>query len=328
MDRSQSASGSSILRTCGVAAVVAALIAAGAWIQHVREARYTPPPDVEASLYLPGNALKHLTVGYNALAADLYWIRAIQYYGDLKLRLEKPGSATVSSGQADVSADRSGTAFPLLYPLLDITTTLDPAFNIAYRFGSIFLAEAYPRGAGRPDQAIALLEKGLRHRPDKWEYMQDIGFVHYWWRHDYQAAADWFNRAGDVPGAPWFIRSLAATTLAEGGDHASSRTMWQSIRQTADNDWLRNEADRRLEQLDALEFMASLQQRIDQFVQRTGQTPQTWDPLVRAGLLPGMPVDPRHVPYEIDGAGHVVLSVRSPLFPLPEEPRHLAAPPS
>ena len=51
--------------------------------------------------------------------------------------------------------------YALLYPLLDITTTLDPLFNIAYRFGAIFLAEAYPAGAGRPDLAIALLEKGI-----------------------------------------------------------------------------------------------------------------------------------------------------------------------
>ena len=48
--------------------------------------------------------------------------------------------------------------------------------------------------------------------------MQDIGFVHYWWHHDYQAAADGSARASEVPGAPWWLRSLAATTLAEGGD--------------------------------------------------------------------------------------------------------------
>jgi hypothetical protein len=316
-----------VLRALGAGAIACALVAAGAWLQHLRETRYTPPPDVQASLYLPGPALKHLTAGYNAVAADLYWIRTIQYYGDLKLRLENSG-APASPDPADAPADRNGTAFPLLYPLLDITTTLDPAFNIAYRFGAIFLAEAYPRGAGRPDQAIALLERGLRHRPDKWEYMQDIGFVHYWWRHDYEAAAGWFARAADVPGAPWFIRSLAATTLAEGGDHESSRAMWQSIRETADNDWLRSEADRRLAQLDALAFIASLQQRIDSFVQQTGQTPRSWDPIVRAGLLPGVPLDPNRVPYEIDAEGRAVLSARSPLFPLPDEPRHLGAPPS
>ena len=73
----------------------------------------------------------------------------------------------------------------------------DPQFNTAYRFGAIFLAEPYPGGAGRPDLAIALLQKGLAARPDKWEYMEDIGFVHYWWRHDYEAAAQWFQRAAE-----------------------------------------------------------------------------------------------------------------------------------
>ena len=172
--------------------------------------------------------------------ADLYWIRTIQYYGRTKL---KTRDSTAAPGP--------DTDYHLLYPLLDLTTTLDPRFNIAYRFGAIFLAEAPPGGAGRPDLAIALLEKGLRERPDKWEYMQDIGFVHYWWRHDYPAAAAAFEKASQIPEAPWFLRSLAATTIAEGGDRRSSRTMWEAIRASAEVDWLRKDAERRLMQLDA-----------------------------------------------------------------------------
>ena len=44
----------------------------------------------------------------------------------------------------------------------------------------------------RPTQAIALLQKGIREMPDKWQYYHDAGFVEYWWRRDAQAAADWF----------------------------------------------------------------------------------------------------------------------------------------
>lgn len=306
-----------MMQTLGVVVLAGTLMAAAAGLQQVREQRYGRPSEVESSLYLSGATLSNVTKGYAALAADLYWIRAIQYYGGLKR-------------QAEHAADQAppATGFPLLYGLLDNTTTLDPAFSIAYRFGAIFLAEAYPRGAGRPDQAIALLEKGLRHQPDKWEYMQDIGFVHYWWRHDYPAAAEWFNRAADVPGAPWFVRSLAAVTLAEGGDRRSSRTMWTSIHETADNDWLKNEAERRLQQLDALEFIDTLQARVDAFMQQTGRAPEDWGALVRARLVPGVPVDPARTPYEINAAGRVVLSPRSPLFPLPDEPHHLAPPPS
>ena len=52
--------------------------------------------------------------------------------------------------------------------------------------------------------------------PDKWQYWQDIGFVYYWNVHDYRRAAEAFKRGADVPGAPWWMQSLAATTLAQG----------------------------------------------------------------------------------------------------------------
>jgi hypothetical protein len=208
-----------------------------------------------------------------------------------------------------------------------LTTSLDPRFNIAYRFGAIFLAEPYPGGAGRPDLAVALLEKGLRERPDKWEYMQDIGFVYYWWIRDYRVAADWFDRAGQVPGAPWWLRSLAATTLAEGGDRGSSRTMWEAIRQSAEIDWLRRDAERRLSQLTALDQIDALQKVVDQLTKREGAPPTSWMPFLGGRPLPGVPVDPAGTPYEIDALGRVRLSMRSPLFPIPEEPQRLMTAP-
>ena len=217
-------------------------------------------------------------------------------------------------------------AYQLLYPLLDITTTLDRRFNIAYRFGSIYLAEPYPRGANRPDQAIALLEKGLRQRPDKWEYMEDIAFVHYWFRHDFHAAAEWFKKASDVPGAPWWLRSLSATTLAQGGDRQSSRAMWTAIRQSAELEWLRNDADRRLLQLQALDTIDLLQRAADEYAARTGTRPD-WQALVRGRVLRGMPLDPTGTPFELSG-GRVQLSHASPLWPPPDEPAGAVRPPS
>src|SRR5207253_1133872 len=202
-------------------AVVAALMTLAIWLQHVRETSFALAASDDEALYLKsGSAARRLSVAYQTLAADIYWIRAIQYYGGTKrLGAAEPQAAVASAG-ANVEAPRR--RYDLLYPLLDLTTTLDPRFHIAYRFGAIFLAEPYPAGPGRPDLAIALLEKGLREQPDKWDYMQDIGFVHYWWRHDYEAAAAWFQRASDVPGAPWWLRSLAANTVAQGGDRQSS----------------------------------------------------------------------------------------------------------
>jgi hypothetical protein len=305
-------------------AAVAVLLTAAVQLQAARERAYPQDDQTEESLYLrSGVALRRLSGPYTTLAADAYWIRAIQYYGGTKQRAAAPGALRQGSAPAPVSA---GGAYPLLYPLLDITTTLDPRFNIAYRFGAIYLAEPYPRGADRPDLAITLLEKGLRERPGKWEYMEDIGFVHYWFRHDFRAAAEWFGKASDTPGAPWWLRSLSATTLAQGGDRQSSRAMWTAIRQSAELEWLRNDADRRLLQLQALDIMDELQRAADDYARRSGVQPD-WQALVRARVLRGMPLDPAGTPFEMTG-GRVQLSRSSPLWPPPDEPARELPPPS
>jgi len=296
------------LVTIGVVVLALLLLGAAARVQAAREAIYATHEIDDASLYFSGTSVRRLSGAYAALAADVYWIRAIQHYGGEKRRMAAQ-PRTANTGH-----------YALLYPLLDITTTLDPRFKIAYRFGSVFLAEAFPGGAGRPDLAIQLLEKGARAQPDRWEYMQDIGFVHYWYRHDYRASAEWFRRAGQTPGAPWWLRSLAATTLAVGGDRRSSRVMWEAIRESADNDWLRQDAERRLLQLQALDVIDELQRRVGEYNRRFSRPPADWSEVVRARLVGGVPLDPAGAPYDLAPGGRVQLSDRSPLFPLPVEP--------
>jgi TPR repeat protein len=258
----------------------------------------------ESVLYVPsGPVLQRLALSYDALLADVYWIRAIQHYGGTR-RSQDPNRK-----------------FDLLQPLLSITTALDPKFNIAYRFGAIFLSESPPGGPGRPDQAIALLERGLEARPGNWRYMQDIGFIHYWWRRDYRAASEWFDRAADQPDGPWWLRSMAAVTVAQGGDRRASRALWQSLAQNADNEWLANNAAWRLQQLQALDDVDALTALVRRFVAAGAAPPLSWDRLVRAGYLRGVPADPAGTPYALDpGSGRVDVAPDSPLQPLPTEP--------
>jgi len=154
--------------------------------------------------------------------------------------------------------------------------------------------------------------------------MQDIGFVHYWYGHDYREAASWFDQASRVAGAPWWLKSLAATTLAQGGDRRSSRQMWTAIRQSAEIDWLKQEADRRLAQLLALDEIDRLQRAVETAAGRAGQRVADWPSLIRAGVIPGVPVDPAGKPYDIGSDGTVRLSRTSPLWPPPEEPQAAA----
>ncbi len=250
-------------------------------------------------------AAKRLALSYESLLADVYWIRAVQHYGSTKLLADPT------------------RPYDLLYPLLDLTTSLDPRFNVAYSFGSIFLAEPLPGGAGRPDLAVALLEKGLRAQPQKWEFAQAIGFVHYWWLQDYDEAAAWFARAAGFPNAPEWLGPLAATTLAEGGLRESSRLLWQHIARDAEDEWFRNEAERRLRQLDAMDQLDALQQVIAAFQRSAGRPPSGWEDLWQAGYLPpGTPADPAGTPYRLE-SGTVGLGSASPLGPLPTGPARL-----
>jgi tetratricopeptide (TPR) repeat protein len=287
--------------------LLVALVAAAVAIEIVRDRTFPPAKTSRDLLYVRSGAfLGKAALSYDALLADVYWIRAIQHFGGTRR-----------------SSDPTKN-YDLLYPLLDITTTLDPYFNIAYRFGAIFLAEPFPGGAGQPALALTLLQKGMKARPDRWQYLQDAGFVCYWSLGDFKTAAAWFEKASEIPGAPWWLRSMAAVTRAEGGDRRGSRQLWQQILETADNEWLGNEAARRLVQLDALDQIDQLQAIVAAFTRETGRRPWSWADLVQAGLLRGIPLDPTGIGYVLDPqTGAVTVARESKLYPLPTEPKGL-----
>jgi len=260
------------------------LLAAAIGVQVVRDRGWQPYQPESAILWLrSGEAAKRLALGFDMIVSDVYWIRTLQHFGEE--RLSPPGHVRT---------------YALLYPLLDLTTTLDPYFSIAYRFGSIFLGEPYPGGPGRPDLAIALLQKGLAAQPGKWQYMQDLGFVYYWHMRDYRSAASWFQRAADVPGAPSWLRPLAAVTLAEGGHRDASRALFEQLAQS-EEPWLSSSAKLRLAQLDAMEII------------------EAWGRIRRErGVAPPLPMDPSGTPFVFDPAtGDITIARESKLFPLP-----------
>jgi tetratricopeptide (TPR) repeat protein len=290
-----------------VLVLAAALCLAGAVALQVARERWLPPATLasQQTLYLrSGETLSRLALSYDTLLADVYWIRAIQYFGRTRL-------------SDDVDKD-----YDLLFPLLDITTTLDPYFNIAYRFGAVFLAEGYPDGPGQPLQAIALLKKGFAARPTKWQYLHDIGFVYYWTLGDYTESARWFRKAADVPGSPEWLSGLAAATLARGGDRAQSRFLWEQIYAGAEHEYMRRTARFRLEQLAVMDELDALSTLLARIEQETGTRPHTWRALAARGWIhQDPPLDPGGAPYAIDAqTGRAVLSETSLYAPLPVEP--------
>lgn len=284
------------------AAVIVALagLIGAAGVLRARDTRTPLPESTDRLMYLrSGRVADRAFLSFDALASDIYWIRTIQHYG------------------RDRKSPRVEHRFELLQPLLDLTTTLDPHFNIAYRFGAIFLSMDAPDGPARPGQAIALLEKGLTADPRRWQYAHDIGFIHYWYTGNRDEAARWFERAAAIPGAPDWIRPLAAVTRAEGGDRSGARRLLYEL-QSSEQAYIKNAAARALAQLDALDAIDQLQDIINRFAVSIGRYPSDWADLIRTGMLRGIPADSTGTAFAYDPATHrVSLSPQSTLAPLP-----------
>jgi hypothetical protein len=238
-----------------------------------------------------GESLRHLSLGYEGLLADIYWTRAVQYYG--RQRLTKSGR------------------FDLLGPLLQITTTLDPQLVVAYRFGAVFLAEKPPSGAGQPLQALHLLRRGIVANPDYWRFWQDLGFVYYWDLQDYAGASRAFRIGSERPGAQIWMRTLAAAVAAKGGERETARLLWSEIYRHADNDQIRRSAQDHLAALAAQEDLGRLNSLLVRYRERFGQPARAFSEIVAAGLLPRVPVDPSGVPYVVNSQGQADLSAAS-----------------
>ncbi len=282
-------------------AAIAVLLSVSIAVQIVRDRGWAPFEPPNATMWLQsGAAADKLALGYKLLVADVYWMRAVVYYGGRRQQ--------VKSGGAPTAAD-----YELLYPLLDLVTTLDPRFKTAYRYGAVFLADPPPNGPGRADLSVSLLQRGVERDSNRWEYLEDIGFIYYWWVKDYVKAAEWFQRAADAPGAPKWLGPLAATTLAQGGDRQSSRLLWTQLA-TGDVEWLKNDAKWRLDQLDAMDQIDDLNARIQQYKDREGKQPGDW----REVGVAVAPNDPTGTPYRMNPqTGLIDLGPTSSLRPLP-----------
>ncbi len=235
---------------------------------------------LQETLYIPSpNVLKAMSLGYTGLVADIYWTRAVQYFG--------------SKHRA------SATEYKLLAPLLDITTTLDPNLIVAYQFGSIFLAQKPPEGAGDPQAAVQLVERGIRANPNNWRLYYELGFLQYMELHDEASAARTFERGSQVPGAHPFLKILAASMAQHAGDRDLARMLWTATYENTEDAMIRQNAVKHLRALKVDDDVTQLEAIVSNYSQRVGRAPQSMADLIQAGYLRGFPVDPLGRPYKI-----------------------------
>lgn len=249
-----------------------------------------PQATLEEVLYVPSpKVLKRLSLGYDGLLADIYWTRAVQYFGS----------------KHHVGAEH----YALLAPLLEITTALDPHLIVAYEFGANFLAPRPPNGAGTPRVAIELAEYGILHNPNEWRLYYNLGFIYYTELQDYAHAAEAFQEGARVPDAHPWLKVLAAQMAEHAGDTQTARMMWSAAYETTQDKLVRANAAAHLRALQVDETVPLLESLVSRYHEKTGRQPENFLDLVAAGILRGVPLDPLGHPYKLMPDGRVEVSI-------------------
>ncbi|HET6930125.1 MAG TPA: hypothetical protein VFI45_07370, partial [Candidatus Acidoferrum sp.] len=200
-----------------------------------------------------------------------------------------------------------------LWPLLDIATTLDPNLLVAYRFGATFLSDTPPRGAGEPDKAVELLERGMKANPGYWRFYQDLGNVYYFDTKEYLKASQAFADGSKIPDAPPFMKIMAAKIAAEGESLETSFALWREVYQTSTNSEMRKNAEEHLRLVKMAMDLRAIDRVADLYEQKTRRRATRIIELAQARLLRDQPVDPDGFPYVLGEIGNAEPNPRSPL---------------
>jgi tetratricopeptide (TPR) repeat protein len=251
-----------------------------------------PPPDpnaIDESLYLNPNTTRRVSLGFNGLVADWYWMRSLQYVG--RKILNTPEDVPIDS--------LSQLNLKLLAPLLDNATTLDPEFYDPYEYAAVVLP------AVDVNAAVRIIRKGIDLNPSEWRLYHHLGYIH-WQQKDYQAASEMYRRGSQVPGAPQWMGAMVAKMAAEGGSRDTAREIYNRMLEQSADEKVKDMAQRRLMQLESLDHRDILRKLMTEYKTRVGQCPATWKemlPVLRALRIPvdqtGAPLDPSRVPYQL-----------------------------
>jgi hypothetical protein len=211
------------VRRIVVPAVVFVVVLAGAVAATVRVKSYTYRPYLYDNLYLPsGRFMEQVSLGYKQITADVIWFQAVQYYGGYR------------KGEHDLAYFEG---------LIRLVNELDPHFIFPYVFGALVLSqdmEALDRG-------IRILRGGMHHNPTNWELPFEIGFLYFVDARNNDMAARYFDLASRMPGAPDLARRFAAFVYSRAGHNELSIRMWEELKETTDEPYMRDLADRYLQ---------------------------------------------------------------------------------
>jgi tetratricopeptide (TPR) repeat protein len=241
-------------------------------------------------MYLKPETARRLSLAFNGLAADWYWLRSLQYVGR-KVDAYK-GAFTLD--------DMRPLNMRNLGALLEQSTALDPQFTAAYEFGAVVLPSV------DRDAAVRLVERGIQANPQEWRLYHHLGYIH-WQSGRFGEASEAYEAGARQPGAPAWMHLMAVQLNVQGGSRAVAREMYRRMYEGATDEQVRTLAVTRLAQLESLDERDRIRQVLSGFRERTSRCAADWRevaPQLHAARLrlnaAGAPLDPSDVPYVLD----------------------------
>jgi len=246
----------------------------------------------EEQLYLKGPTARRLSLAFNGLAADWYWMRSLQYMGRKVVNYNDTHVQQIQLNELGILDLR------LLPSLLHMSTTLDPKFMAPYEYGAMILPTF------DEEEAINLLTYGIQQNPEAWRLHQHLGYI-YWQRHDYEKAGQVYAAGGKLPGAPAWMMEMSARVTAEGGSRRAAREMYQHLYEESNDDQIRQLLARRLMQVDSFDERDLIRRVLGEYSARMGHCVGAWKEIaaalralkLRVDVRTGAPVDPAGTPY-------------------------------
>lgn len=205
--------------------VAAALLSSGVLLLHARMPASTGAQQGEMFIPAP-QAARVASLGFQALVADYYWLEAVQIVG-----------------ASERDPTRHGAT---LGRLVDVVTTLDPWVDHPYRFAAVWMTDSEKSVR----EADRLLERGIAHHPDDWRNRFYLGFNHLYYLDEAELAADAFEGAIRLPGAPVYLKRLVARLRAQGGDLDVAATLLEELWRNTEQPEAKAEYQKALEEVE------------------------------------------------------------------------------
>ena len=258
--------------------------------QHPRPASLVP---AEERLYVKGPAARRMSLAFNGIIADWYWMRSLQYVGRKALMHEK------------IRLDNlSALDLKLLAPLLETAAALDPKFMAVYEYGAVVLPTVSDQDAD--EDAIALLKKGIAANSDSWRLYQHLGYIH-WQRGDYKAASEAYGAGARLSGAPAWMKTMEFNMQARGSSPQIAREIYERLLREASDEQVKLFAEYRLAQLDSEEERARIRRVLYDYAQRTGgRCPAAWREVAPQLRTSGLRLDSMSAPLDPTGFPYVL----------------------